>query len=89
MRKFIRISLYVILASFVFIQFFRPDKNLNDEISAEDFLEMNRDMPPDLKMIFKNSCYDCHPIILYIRGMLTSLHFHGSSISISGMESRN
>lgn len=60
MRKFIRISLYIILGSFILIQFFRPEKNLNDEISPQDFLAMNQNMPENLKMIFKTSCYDCH-----------------------------
>ena len=60
MKKIGRISLYIILGSFIFIQFFRVEKNLGDEVSQNDFLKTNPAMPEMLQSVFKTSCYNCH-----------------------------
>lgn len=60
MKKIGRISLYIILGSFIFIQFFRVEKNLGDEVSKNDFLKTNPAMPELLQSLFKASCYNCH-----------------------------
>lgn len=60
MKKIIRLSLYIILGSFVLIQFFRVDLNTTEEVPATDFLLAYDDMPAGLKDVFTTSCYDCH-----------------------------
>ena len=60
MKKIIRMSLIILLASFVLIQFFRVDPNTTEEIPATDFLLAHDDMPAELKDVFVVSCYDCH-----------------------------
>lgn len=49
---------YILLASFIIIQFFRPDKN-NSNDSA---LAINKkyDTPEEVKIILKKACNDCH-----------------------------
>lgn len=60
MKKFARASLFVILVSFVAIQFFRPEKNLGADAGPNDLIIQHHDMPGALQEIFRNSCYDCH-----------------------------
>ncbi len=60
MKRIGRVSLYILLGSFIFIQFLRTEKNVSDEVSPFDFLEVNADMPDMLQASFKTSCYDCH-----------------------------
>ena len=60
MKRIGRVSLYILLGSFILIQFLRVDKNVSDEVSPFDFLEVNADMPDMLQASFKTSCYDCH-----------------------------
>jgi len=60
MKNIGRIILYIFLGSFIFIQFFRVEKNLQDEYTQDDFLIQNTSMPEALKTSFKTSCYDCH-----------------------------
>jgi hypothetical protein len=43
----------------ILIQFFRPEKNLGDIDTPDDFIQMSR-VPDTLARIFLNSCYDCH-----------------------------
>jgi len=60
MKKIGRISLYIIVGSFVLIQFFRVEKNISDEVSQHDFLLAYSDMPESMQQTFMTSCYDCH-----------------------------
>lgn len=60
MKKIGRLSLYLILGSFIVIQFFGVDKNTSEEIPASDFLLVHDDMPQELSDLFRTSCYDCH-----------------------------
>ena len=60
MRKIGRISLFILLGSFIFIQFLRVNPNVSEEISPYDFLEVNKSLPYALKATLKVSCYDCH-----------------------------
>lgn len=48
-----------LLAGFIVIQFFPPEKNLAAPEPSEDFL-MIASPPDELSAIIKNSCYDCH-----------------------------
>jgi hypothetical protein len=60
MKKIGRLILYILVGSFVFIQFFRVKMNTTEEISANDFLLVHSDIPTELHDVFKTSCYDCH-----------------------------
>jgi len=60
MKNIARISLYILLGSFIFIQFFRIEKNVSEEVSEHDFLKQNPGMPEMLQSTFSRSCYDCH-----------------------------
>lgn len=50
--------LIALLAAFIVIQFFRPEKNLNN--SAKETLAQNLNAPDSIMNILKVSCYDCH-----------------------------
>ena len=60
MKKIGRISLYILLGSFILIQFLRTNKNISEEASAGDFILTSADMPVGLQNTFVSSCYDCH-----------------------------
>ena len=60
MKKIGRLILYILLGSFIIIQFFRVDMNITEEIPESDFLLVHSDMPAELHDVFKTSCYDCH-----------------------------
>ncbi|GGD23622.1 heme-binding domain-containing protein [Hyunsoonleella pacifica] len=49
----------VLLILFVIAQFFGPDKNIGDVASIAAF-EKETNPPEDVKLILKNTCYDCH-----------------------------
>lgn len=61
MRKKIgRISLYILLGSFIFIQFLRVHPNISEEVPEHDLLLNQPNMSADLQQTFRTSCYDCH-----------------------------
>lgn len=60
MKKIGRISLYLLIGSFVLIQFFRVQKNISNEVGPHDFLQAHPEMPDSMQLIFRTSCYDCH-----------------------------
>ena len=60
MKNIGRIVLYIFLGSFIFIQFFRIDKNIEEKSSPDDFFIQNPSLPEALMTNFKTSCYDCH-----------------------------
>ena len=55
----LRLVLLMVLASFLIIQFFRPEKNLGEIETAEDFIQVTG-IPDTLARVLMNSCYDCH-----------------------------
>ncbi|HLX91777.1 MAG TPA: heme-binding domain-containing protein [Puia sp.] len=48
-----------LLAIFVIIQFFRPQKNQSTDLSAND-ITRHTTVPDSVLAILKKSCYDCH-----------------------------
>ena len=58
MKKLIIISVALLFAAFVVIQFFQPEKNISE--NAESLLINTENMPPEVKDAFKNACLDCH-----------------------------
>ncbi|MEO8860061.1 MAG: heme-binding domain-containing protein [Ginsengibacter sp.] len=59
MRKAIRLTLIVLLVALVFIQFFRPSKNISEGIAVND-ITTKYAIPDSLKATFKVACNDCH-----------------------------
>ncbi|MCF7568542.1 heme-binding domain-containing protein [Sabulilitoribacter arenilitoris] len=57
--RIIKKILWLILIVFLIAQFFGPDKNEGDLASIDAFLE-ETNPPEDVKLILKETCYDCH-----------------------------
>ncbi|NJX16617.1 heme-binding domain-containing protein [Tamlana crocina] len=57
--KMIKKIVLALLILFVVAQFFGPDKNQGDLSSIEPFLA-ETNPPEDVKLILKETCYDCH-----------------------------
>lgn len=58
MRLLSRIVILIIFVAFVIMQFFQPDKNINDD-STNHIFNVEK-VPPDVKQILKSACLDCH-----------------------------
>ncbi len=52
-------TLLILLLIVVAIQFYRPNKNVQKEVTPDDFLIAQK-APSYVKDLFKNSCYNCH-----------------------------
>ena len=61
MKKIIKPIALVLLAAFIIIQFFRPEKNIQatDGPSANDISTVYP-VPKEVAAILQTSCYDCH-----------------------------
>lgn len=57
--KIIKKSLLVLLILLFVAQFFGPEKNEGNLTSIDPFLE-ETNPPEDVKLILKETCYDCH-----------------------------
>ncbi len=57
--KTVKKIVYFLLLIFVIAQFFGPEKNEGELTSLSTFLT-ETNPPEDVKMILKNSCFDCH-----------------------------
>ena len=58
-KKFSSILLISMVLVVVVLQFFRPSKNISEEISNSDILKAE-DLPREVSRILVTSCYDCH-----------------------------
>ncbi|WP_372947977.1 heme-binding domain-containing protein [Mariniphaga sp.] len=58
MKKFFRIFIILLIAIFVVIQFFQPEKN-RGEITKAHLLEQGV-VDDEMKTVLKNACLDCH-----------------------------
>ena len=59
MKIFFKRFLVFLLIAFLFMQFFRPKKNLSTAAAINDFTT-NYAIPADVHAVLKASCYDCH-----------------------------
>ena len=57
--KIVKKILLLLLLVFVGMQFYRPDKNIDENESKTVFLT-ETNPPEDVKAILASSCYDCH-----------------------------
>ena len=55
----VRIILGIFFAAVLLIQLIRPEKNLDEIDTPDDFIHVSQ-VPDTLARIFLNSCYDCH-----------------------------
>ena len=58
MRRIFKIVILIVIIGFVAIQFFQPEKNMNDDTSG--LITEQNQIPENIKAIFENSCLDCH-----------------------------
>lgn len=58
MRKKIKIVVILVIAAFVIIQFFQPEKNTG--ILTADHIYEKEKLPSEVKTILNNACMDCH-----------------------------
>lgn len=59
MGRTLKIASLIIILIGIVIQFYRPDKSEFISITLDDFLLYER-APKNVKVLIKNSCYDCH-----------------------------
>lgn len=59
MKKFLKITLIVIVVFLVVAQFIRPS-HVNPPIDPAKTLVANAPVPANVEAIFERSCYDCH-----------------------------
>lgn len=59
MKKFFKIILIVLSLVFVVIQLVPSGRPGNQLVDGQDIFEIN-DIPPDIGLLLKNACYDCH-----------------------------
>ena len=59
MKKVLKIVAIVLIASFIVVQFFRPDRTNPPVVQAET-LESSVPVPENVEQILKRSCNDCH-----------------------------
>lgn len=59
MKKVIKIVLIVIIALFVLIQLYRPERFTTSDITPDHITKL-MNVPPNIESILKRSCFDCH-----------------------------
>lgn len=58
MRLFLKIIVAILIAGFITIQFFQPEKNISTD--TKNLIFNHEQMPDDVQQVFKNACFDCH-----------------------------
>jgi hypothetical protein len=59
MKKFLKITFYILLIALVIIQFIRPTRNTGIAANENDITHFTN-VSPEVKTILETSCYDCH-----------------------------
>jgi hypothetical protein len=59
MRTFLKIFFILLLAGFIILQFFQPDKNAGEQLTETD-LVWSTGIPVEMAEKIMTSCYDCH-----------------------------
>jgi hypothetical protein len=59
MKIFLKIFFILLLAGFIIIQFYQPEKNTGEQLTETD-LVWSTDIPSELANKLMTSCYDCH-----------------------------
>jgi transposase len=58
-KKILKVTLVILLVALIVIQFFRPARNAEPEIAANQ-IAASYPVPNDVQQVLKASCYDCH-----------------------------
>jgi len=81
MKKFLKIFLLLLIAGFIILQFYQPEKNTGEQLTEQGLI-WSTDIAPELGEKFMISCYDCHsdntryPFYGYISPISWLLHKH-------------
>lgn len=59
MKTFLKIFFISLLAGFIILQFFQPDKNTGEQLTETD-LVWSTSIPVEMAEKIMTSCYDCH-----------------------------
>ena len=59
MKTFLKIFFILLLAGFIVIQFFQPEKNSGEQLTETD-LVWSTNVPVEMAEKLMTSCYDCH-----------------------------
>jgi hypothetical protein len=59
MKTFLKIFFTLLLAGFIILQFFQPDKNVGEQLTETD-LVWSTGIPVEMAEKIMTSCYDCH-----------------------------
>jgi hypothetical protein len=59
MKLFLKIFILLLLAGFIVLQFYQPEKNQGEQLTEKGLI-WSTDIPPELGEKFMASCYDCH-----------------------------
>lgn len=59
MKRPVRLSILILVAVFLILQFFQPERNLGEIDTGTDLVSFTG-MPDSLASILRISCYDCH-----------------------------
>jgi Haem-binding domain len=59
MKKYFKIGLLVLLGILIVMQFFRPKKNIDKNVQANNITKVAA-IPAEVNAIFQKACYDCH-----------------------------
>ena len=59
MRTFFKIFFILLLAGFIILQFFQPEKNSGDQLTETDLVWSTK-VPVEMAEKIMTSCYDCH-----------------------------
>ena len=57
--KLLKKLAWILLISFLVMQFFRPEKN-TAEVGHTSFFEQETNPPDEVMLVLKTTCYDCH-----------------------------
>ena len=58
MKTFFRITLLVLIALFIVVQFFQPERNNSER--GENHLFAGEEVPEQVQTLLTNACLDCH-----------------------------
>lgn len=59
MRRQIKLAGLILVVLLFAIQFIQPERNLSEQMQENDML-YSLDVPAQVAVLLKNSCYDCH-----------------------------
>ena len=59
MKKILKISFIILVAAFIIVQFFRPERLTTNEVTKDEITNVLK-VPDNVHTILQRSCFDCH-----------------------------